>query len=305
MGLLIQEMMHEENTERLRILKDDKLRTILIRLKGVYLYTGEDQRFFNSDLITRFEKTVFGDGYSISNNHQTIYTGSGGLYDLCEKLQKSEYIRNSLRAGVVTAISNVRDASKLVTDQAEKYINSEIITTENALQESMKSMIVVWRSLTALFLLLSWKIIKMVRSQIKTIENTNMELDLQAKALLVSEDALKRMMDDLDNRVKIRTKELESANEKLEQEVSERQKTSEELKKRTVELASAFKTAIKAQKIAEDERDRSRVMLGEAVVRERRMVDLKKEINDFLKEAGKPPKYSAPEDVERFMKLKR
>jgi len=303
--LFIHEMIHQEDLELLRILKDDKIRTTLIRLRGVNRYPGEQKQNFISELITDFERVVFGDLYEINRNHQTIYPGLGGLYNTCEKIRKSEYVRNSLRAGVVNAIADVREASKQLTDQAEKYINSEIISTEEALQQSMKSMIVVWLVSTTLFLILSWNILKAVRSQIKTIENTNMELDLQTKALLVSEDALKRMMGDLDNRVKSRTGELETANVKLEKEARERQKTSEELKLKTEELASAFKTAIKAQKIAEDERDRSRVMLGEAVMRERRMVELKREVNTLLTEQKEPVKYKAPEQVDRFLNKKK
>ncbi len=83
--------------------------------------------------------------------------------------------------------------------------------------------------------------------------------------------------------VDIRTKELESANHKLQSEIKLREKAEESTAEKAEELSKRNKELQKFNKMA--------------VGRENRMVELKKEINELSEELGKKPPYDIDFDI--------
>lgn len=172
------------------------------------------------------------------------------------------------------------------------------------------------------FLTLSARIARAIKNQITAIETTNRDLKNEIverqraeNALRDSEEALRKAKSELEIRVEERTFELKKANERLEGEVAERKRAEEKLRRRSQELATALKTTRKARKLAEKERDKSRKMLAEvseskhrlevlisdATAREKRMVELKNEVNELSGILGREPKYEAPFQVDEFL----
>ena len=186
--------------DNLTDLKDNKIRTLLARMRmNTRLSEGERSaektRLYS--LLDDYETAMFGQGYSIDNDHQTIILGYGGMYGLILDRLKMESEKNLLQAEagriyetIETALGEVRSRTNAVTQQ-------EVIKVEKALGQTWRTMMIIWFVTSIIYAMLAYEIIAAARQQIRAIEDSNVELEAMAAELRKSEERLHRLSSDL------------------------------------------------------------------------------------------------------------
>ncbi len=325
LSLLYERLLSEDQVDNLADLKDNKFKATLDRLRrGISLLGNPEVQEKDAPmlLLDRLGSNLFGSGFRRDDIHQTIIPGTDGLYLLIRDKLLLATRRDELRQRKDRLLNDTRSARRHLVATAEDIAQSTAQGTEAALSKTWNTMLTVWLVFFSAFLVLSVKITQAVRRQIRAIETTNENLTAEIlerqkveAALRQSEEALRKAKDELEMRVEERTRELKDANQQLGKEIAERKSVEAELRRRSKDLANALKTTRKARQIAEAERDRSGKMLAEvteskrrleilisdATEREKRMVDLKREINTLLSRLGRDAKYEAPQKVAAFL----
>ena len=186
--------------DNLTDLKDNKIRTLLarIRLNTQLLEGGKstEKRELYS-LLDEYETAMFGQGYSIDDDHQTIILGYDGEYGLILdqlKMEKEKKILQAEAAGIFdeieTALEQVRRRTNTITQQ-------EVIKVEKALGQIWRTMVIIWIVIFMIYAMLTYEIITAARQQFKAIEDSNIELESMADELKKSENRLHRLSSDL------------------------------------------------------------------------------------------------------------
>ncbi len=323
--LLCERLLGEDQVDDLADLKDNDFKATLDRLRRGINHLGHTkttQKDFPVSLLEGLATDIFGRGFAVDNIHQTIIPGQDGLYLLIRKKLLLAVQRDKLRLRSDRLLNAVHDARRGLVGTAEDIAHKTAGGAESVLENSWKTMLMVWLALFLTFLILSVRITQDVRRQIKAIESTNenltAEIDERQKveaALRQSEEALRKAKDELEMRVEERTCEIKDANQQLAKEITERKSAEAKLRRRGQELSKALNITRKARQIAESERDRSGKMLAEvteakrrleiltsdATTREKRMVSLKREVNTLLRRLGRDSKYGAPQKVDVFL----
>ena len=187
-------------SDNLADLKDNKIRTILARLRlNTKLARNEkstEKTKLNS-LLDDYEKALFGQGYSIDNDHQFVILGYDGEYGLIQDQLKMVEERDKLREEVF-GIYEIIDASMArISSETENIARHEVSKVENTLGQTWRTMMIIWLVTSIIYAMLAYEMISAANQQIKAIEDSNTDLEAMAKELKESEERLHRLSQDL------------------------------------------------------------------------------------------------------------
>jgi signal transduction histidine kinase len=193
LSLLVEQLRGEEEEDLLVDLKDNRLRTVLARLRSSAPRQPRADRASPASvalLLDRFEAALFGKGYRIENEHQTVVPGVGGLYGLSVGHLRLAREKEALALQLVSHYDAIREALFVVGARVEQVIAGEAAMAEKTLRRAWRIMLFVSLVTAAGFLLASARIIKAIRGQISQIEEINRVLDGQTRELLQSREEL-------------------------------------------------------------------------------------------------------------------
>ena len=197
----LSERLHTINeADNLADLKDNKIRTLLARVRfNTQLPEGEKsaEKIELYSLLDNYETAMFGQGYTIDNDHQTIILGYDGLYGLILGSLKMESEKETLQAEANRIYDRIEAALGEVTDRTNAITQQEGIKVEKVLRQTWRTMMIIWVVTSLIYVMLAYEIIMAARKQIKAIEDSNVELEEMADELKKSEERLHRLSSDL------------------------------------------------------------------------------------------------------------
>jgi signal transduction histidine kinase len=186
--------------DNLADLKDNKIRTLLARVRmNTQLSEGENssEKIQLHSLLDEFETAMFGQGYSIDNDHQTIILGYDGEYGLILDRLRMESEKETLQAEANRIYDSIETALAEVTGRTNAINQQEVIKVEKVLGQTWRTMVIIWIVTSIIYAMLAYEIIMAARQQIKAIEDSNAELEAMADELKKSEERLHRLSSDL------------------------------------------------------------------------------------------------------------
>ncbi|UCD66113.1 MAG: sensor histidine kinase [Deltaproteobacteria bacterium] len=186
--------------DNLADLKDNKIRTLLARVRmNTQLSEGEKSRekiqLFS--LLEDYETAMFGQGYTIDNDHQIIILGYDGGYGLILDQLKMVKERELLHAEADLIHARIETALGEITDRTNTITQQEVFKVETVLGQTWRTMVIIWFVTSIIYAMLAYEIITAARLQIKAIEDSNTELEAMANELKKSEERLHRLSSDL------------------------------------------------------------------------------------------------------------
>lgn len=200
---LLRERLHSmEDADNLADLKDNEFMTLLARLRrhSVFLFHGSEQDDLQqlvNKLLNDFESAVFGSGYQVDNDHQTIVTGVGGEYPLSLSLLNLRKDRVRLQNRANAIFGTFKNAVLQVASDTELHARQEMGRVERALTGAWSNMLLVGIITGVIFMLLSIRILRAIKRQITAIETSNIQLDTRTRELRKSKARLQRLSSDL------------------------------------------------------------------------------------------------------------
>jgi signal transduction histidine kinase len=186
--------------DNLADLKDNKIRTLLARIRfNALLAEGEKSagKSLLSGLIENYETALFGQGYSIDNDHQTIILGYDGIYGFILDRLKLEKEKDTLRSEVTHIYESTVNSFNDIITRAETVTEQEAIKVEKVLGQTWRTMVIIWLVTSLIYAMLAYEIIMAAKQQIKEIEDSNIELETMTGELRKSEERLHRLSSDL------------------------------------------------------------------------------------------------------------
>lgn len=201
LALLVEQLRGETRRDHLIDLKDNRLRTTLVRLwrEVSLLDTSPDgfrEKFMY--LLNAFEVSLFGLNYSLKKEHQTITIGEGGYYGLISAhlrlVAEGEFHRNI----AFTTFRNIHEHLRRIGVEVNKSMQTMADTRENSLQQAWQLMLLVSVCMAALFLAISSRILKAIRGQIQKIQDANRTLSSQTTKLTENEEVLREKQTQLE-----------------------------------------------------------------------------------------------------------
>jgi signal transduction histidine kinase len=186
--------------DNLADLKDNKIRTLLGRVRlNTQLSEGErstEKSELNS-LLDKYETAMFGQGYGIDDDHQTIILGYDGMYGLILDQLKMEKEKGALQDEADSIYYRIETALEEVRRRTNTITQQEVIKVEKALGQTWRTMVIIWIVTSLIYAMLAYEIIMAARQQIRAIEDSNVELGAMADELRKSEERLHRLSSDL------------------------------------------------------------------------------------------------------------
>ncbi len=122
-------------------------------------------------LLNAFEVAMFGEGYVVDTEHQTIQTGSGGLFELQKRLVSDNRTRSTLRQEADAQVFALRDARLACGVQADKVVDDLWDREHAQLLAQWQNMLLIGGAAAIVFLGLAYRIAVSVRrlfSQVQT-----------------------------------------------------------------------------------------------------------------------------------------
>jgi signal transduction histidine kinase len=186
--------------DNLADLKDNKIRTLLGRVRlNTQLSEGEisSEKSKLYSLLDQYETSMFGQGYSIDNDHQTIILGYDSEYGLILDRLKMEKEQKALQQEADNVFIRIQTALDDVKTRTNTITQQEVIKVERVLSQTWRTMVIIWIVTSILYIMLAYEIIAAARQQIKAIADSNVELEKMADELRKSENRLHRLSSDL------------------------------------------------------------------------------------------------------------
>jgi signal transduction histidine kinase len=186
--------------DNLADIKDNRIRTLLARVRmNTRLSEGEKSSVKNQlySLLDDFETAMFGQGYSIDNDHQTIILGYDGEYGLIVDRLKMESEKVTLQAEATRIYDTIEAVIEKIKVRTNAITQQEVIKVEKVLGQTWRTMVIIWIATSLIYAMLAYEIVMAARQQIKAIEDSNIELAAMASELKKSEKRLHRLSSDL------------------------------------------------------------------------------------------------------------
>jgi signal transduction histidine kinase len=186
--------------DNLTDLKDNKIRTLLARIRRNTQRSRDEKsadKIQLNNLLDDYETVVFGQGYSIDNDHQTIILGHDGEYGLILDRLKMAKERGTLRTEIDGIYDSTEVALKKILSVTDIITQQKSTKDEKVLKQAWLTMIIILLVTSMIYAMLAYEIITAARQQIKAIEDSNTELEIMANELKKSEDRLHRLSSDL------------------------------------------------------------------------------------------------------------
>ena len=186
--------------DNLADLKDNKIRTLLARMRfKTQLSGGEKSAEKNklNSLLDDYETALFGQGYTIDNDHQIIILGYDGEYGLILDQLKMIKEREILRAEINRIYDRTEISLGEIVSRTNTITEQEVTKVEKVLGQTWRTMVIIWLVTSFIYAMLAYEIIMAARQQIKAIEDSNMELETMTNELRKSEERLHRLSSDL------------------------------------------------------------------------------------------------------------
>ena len=186
--------------DNLADLKDNKIRTLLARVRfNTQLSGGEKSAEKNklNSLLDDYETALFGQGYTIDNDHQIIILGYDGEYGLILDQLKMVKEREILRAEVNRIYDKTEISLGEIVSITDTITEQEVTKVEKVLGQTWRTMVIIWFVTSLIYAMLAYEIIMAARQQIKAIKDSNMELETMTNELRKSEERLHRLSSDL------------------------------------------------------------------------------------------------------------
>ena len=186
--------------DNLADLKDNRIRTLLARVRmNTQLSAGEksSEKTELHSLLDDYETAMFGQGYSIDNDHQTIILGYDGEYSLILDRFRMENERDTLQAEINRIYASIEATLAQITTRTNLITQQEVIKVEKVLGQTWRTMVIIWIVTSIIYAMLAYEIIMAARQQITAIEDSNIELEEMAEELKKSEERLHRLSSDL------------------------------------------------------------------------------------------------------------
>ena len=186
--------------DNLADLKDNKIRTLLARVRfNTQLSGGEKSAEKNklNSLLDDYETALFGQGYTIDNDHQIIILGYDGEYGLILDQLKMVKEREILRVEVNRIYDKTEISLGEIVSRTNTITEHEVTKVEKVLGQTWRTMVIIWFVTSLIYAMLAYEIILAARQQIKAIEDSNMELETMTNELRKSEERLHRLSSDL------------------------------------------------------------------------------------------------------------
>ena len=186
--------------DNLADLKDNKIRTLLARVRfNTQLSGGEKSAEKNklNSLLDDYETALFGQGYTIDNDHQIIILGYDGEYGLILDQLKMVKEREILRVEVNRIYDKTEISLGEIVSRTDTITEQEVTKVEKVLGQTWRTMVIIWFVTSLIYAMLAYEIIMAARQQIKAIKDSNMELETMTNELRKSEERLHRLSSDL------------------------------------------------------------------------------------------------------------
>ena len=186
--------------DNLADIKDNKIRTLLARVRfNTQLSGGEKSAEKNklNNLLDDYETALFGQGYTIDNDHQIIILGYDGEYGLILDQLKMVKEREILRVEVNRIYDKTEISLGEIVSRTNTITEHEVTKVEKVLGQTWRTMVIIWFVTSLIYAMLAYEIILAARQQIKAIEDSNMELETMTNELRKSEERLHRLSSDL------------------------------------------------------------------------------------------------------------
>ena len=186
--------------DNLADLKDNKIRTLLARVRfNTQLSGGEKSAEKNklNNLLDDYETALFGQGYTIDNDHQIIILGYDGEYGLILDQLKMVKEREILRVEVNRIYDKTEISLGEIVSRTNTITEHEVTKVEKVLGQTWRTMVIIWFVTSLIYAMLAYEIILAAKQQIKAIEDSNMELETMTNELRKSEERLHRLSSDL------------------------------------------------------------------------------------------------------------
>jgi PAS domain S-box-containing protein len=170
----------EEQQDNLPNLKDNKLTPALERLShdiDQLMESQPDNGLLTTGAIERLAATLFGEGYTKDQAHQTIRPGTGGLYSLRQEILRLRSERDKLnheRSNLGHEIDAVVGAFMKSARAQSESLAGEV---ERDLTSSWRRMMIAGVCFSTLFVWLSWLISRAIQGQVGVIERAKSEAE--------------------------------------------------------------------------------------------------------------------------------
>ena len=186
--------------DNLADLKDNKIRPLLARVR-LNTQLSESKKDVEKVQINRllddYETILFGQGYTIDDDHQIIILGYDGEYGLILDQLKMVKEREILRAEVNRIYDRTEMSLGQILSRTDTITQQEATRVEKVLGQTWRTMVIIMLVTSLIYALLAYEIIMAAKQQIKAIEDSNIDLARMAKELRKSEERLHRLSSDL------------------------------------------------------------------------------------------------------------
>ena len=190
---LIERLAGEDQSDLLVDLKDNKLKPTLDKLTRslvVLAGSGDISRELASDKIVTLKSAIFGKGFKIDEDHQTVQIGEGGLYALRgDELRLRQERRNWEKElqRLLIQIERTDDDLKGVIQKRTKAVTEQV---EANLTTSWNHLVILIGLAFMGFLVLAWVISRGIRRQVGALVQARADADAnhqKAESLLVEQ----------------------------------------------------------------------------------------------------------------------
>ncbi len=186
LALLMQRLAAEKIGENLVSHKDNLLKPTLSRLQSelqkLSSYDYDLSRPF-SELLGEFEEDLLGKGFAFDSDHQTIRLGAGGFYTLLQERSALENQRSDLKGEVDTLFAGLQSfatASRTLTERISRRLTKE---SEAAFTRALRGALILGGLTSLIFVLIAAKIAGQVKAQVSAVEDANQALSEKSRDL--------------------------------------------------------------------------------------------------------------------------